>query len=40
MNRRINERVWHKNSRGFWLMVCIDISVFAGWLMMYLRVVS
>lgn len=24
---------WGKNSRGFWLVVCLAISALAGWLM-------
>jgi hypothetical protein len=28
--------VWEKNSRGFWLAVCLVVSTFAGWLMFHL----
>jgi hypothetical protein len=28
-----NKPFWGKNSRGFWLIVCLTISAVAGWLM-------
>ncbi len=27
--------LWHKDSYGFWLAVCIAISALAGWLMVH-----
>jgi hypothetical protein len=27
--------VWEKNSRGFWLAVCLTLSAMAGWLMFH-----
>jgi hypothetical protein len=31
---------WDKNSYGFWLAVCVEISASAGWLMVHFRVVT
>lgn len=28
-----NKPFWGRNSRGFWLTVCLTISAVAGWLM-------
>jgi len=28
--------VWEKNSRGFWLAVCLVLSTLAGWVMFHL----
>lgn len=30
--------VWEKNSRGFWLTVCLMLGAVAGWLMFHLGV--
>lgn len=29
---------WEKNSRGFWLIVCLTISALAGWVMFHMDV--
>ena len=29
---------WEKNSRGFWLAVCLVLSALAGWLMFHLNI--
>lgn len=29
---------WEKNSRGFWLAVCLILSALAGWLMFHLNI--
>jgi hypothetical protein len=29
---------WEKNSRGFWLIVCLAISALAGWVMFHLDI--
>ncbi|MEW9570449.1 hypothetical protein ABQJ54_01650 [Rhodanobacter sp. Si-c] len=33
MENNENKPFWGKNSRGFWLIVCLMISAVAGWLM-------
>jgi hypothetical protein len=33
-----NKPFWGKNSRGFWLTVCLMLSAVAGWLMFQLGV--
>jgi hypothetical protein len=30
-----NKPVWEKNSRGFWLTVCLMLSAVVGWLMFH-----
>jgi len=31
---------WGKDSRGFWLVVCLGISALAGWLMFRAGVIT
>lgn len=33
-----NKPFWGKNSRGFWLTVCLMLSALAGWMMFYLKI--
>ena len=33
-----NKPVWEKNSRGFWLTVCLMLSAVAGWVMFHLGI--
>jgi hypothetical protein len=33
-----NKPAWEKNSRGFWLTVCLLLSAVAGWLMFHLGI--
>lgn len=33
-----NKPFWGKNSRGFWLLVCLTISAVAGWLMFRMNI--
>ena len=33
MENNENKPFWGKNSRGFWLIVCLTISAVAGWAM-------
>lgn len=36
MGNNKKKPVWEKNSRGFWLAVCLVLSALAGWLMFHL----
>jgi len=36
----MNKRIWHKDSIGFWLTVCVCLSALAGWLMMHFQIIS
>ncbi|WP_189339692.1 hypothetical protein [Rhodanobacter denitrificans] len=33
-----NKPFWGKNSRGFWLAVCLMLSAVAGWMMFQLDI--
>ena len=35
MDNDENKPLWEKNSRGFWLTVCLMLSAVAGWLMFH-----
>lgn len=36
----MNKHIWHKDSTGFWLAVCVYLSAFVGWLMVHFQIVS
>ena len=38
MENNENKPFWGKNSRGFWLIVCLLISAVAGWLMFHVGI--
>ena len=33
----MTQPLWHRDSRGFWLIVCINLSGYAGWLMVHFQ---
>jgi hypothetical protein len=35
----MNKHMWHKDSFGFWLAVCIYLSASAGWLMVHFQII-
>lgn len=38
MENNENKPFWGKNSRGFWLIVCLMISALAGWVMFHMDI--